>query len=253
MGAYFIKKEVSLEKVRKEYGVIVDEVTTKALALSERVHSIYLYGSVATGKAQSPTSDLDMLVVLHEAADEVLAQKYDELAAEMSAVHVDVFREVGLGVTNLNEVLHGSDPLGWRFFMTVLCVKLQGEDLYEKEKRFRPTTALAKELHSDMHHVLAGAVEKIRGASESVVKLKVHSAMKKIIRAGFGLVMERENYWTVDIEEMVELFCKHYPEQAEKMNEVLGLLRNPAPEAARAIGLVTDFGTWVEAELLGSS
>ncbi|MBT3297409.1 nucleotidyltransferase domain-containing protein [archaeon] len=64
MKPIYIKKEVALKKVSVKYNPIVKDVKSELLKFSDKIHSIYLYGSVATGKAKSPTSDLDIVVVL---------------------------------------------------------------------------------------------------------------------------------------------------------------------------------------------
>ena len=250
MSTYYIEKEVSLQNVKAKYQPAVDEVKERVLALTEKIHSLYLYGSVATGKAKSPTSDLDILVVMQEPLAEELNRKFVELGGKLSQKYEELFREVGIGVTDVGEVLHGDDPLGWRFFMQVLCVKLHGDDLYDEVERFQPTTQLARELQSDLSRVLKSAITKIETHSGFRQKLAIRAAMKKIIRAAFGLVMERENYWTVDLSKMKEICCKHYAERAEAMDEVQKLLHEEEPSSFRAIVLIKQFGSWLEIGLL---
>ena len=251
MSTYYIEKEVNLQNMQANYQPAVNEVKEKVLALTDKIHSLYLYGSVATGKAKSPTSDLDILVILNEPVTEALNAGFVELGENLSQKYIELFREVGIGVTDINEVLHGEDPLGWRFFMQVLCVKMYGEELYDEVKEFRPTTKLARELQSDLTRVLKSAIEKIEKLSGAKQKLTIRAAMKKIIRAAFGLVMERENYWTVDLLEMKEIFCKHYIEHRAAMDEVQQLLQDERPSGVRAIELIKQLGSWLEVELLG--
>ena len=249
MDGQFIRKEVSLNKVKDVYRPVVEEVMKSFLELTDGIHSIYLYGSVATGKAKSPSSDLDILVILKEPPSSLLTNAFNDLGREHSLTKSHLFREVGLGVTDLSVVLYGGDPLGWRFFIQILCVRLYGEELYDEEPLFRPTTALARELQSDMAEAMRRAVERIRATSREEQRIRIQGAMKKIIRAAFGLVMERENHWTVDLDEMAELFCKHYPEQEKNMEIVVQLLRAETPSEKEAIFIIEKFGYWVKEEL----
>ncbi|MGI9018548.1 MAG: hypothetical protein ACR2HR_15845 [Euzebya sp.] len=50
--------------------LIQDSVATLRTALDQRLHSIHLYGSVATGQAVAERSDLDLLLVLHQSGSD---------------------------------------------------------------------------------------------------------------------------------------------------------------------------------------
>lgn len=69
-------------------------------ALGEKLHGLYVYGSVATGQASSPASDLDLYAVLHEPADDVCR----DVASRLSAGFADVVREVGISTVLLDDV-----------------------------------------------------------------------------------------------------------------------------------------------------
>ena len=124
MKPIYIKKEVALKKIPAKYKPIVDDVKFELLEFSDRIHSIYLYGSVATGKAKSPTSDLDLVVVLNAKPTSKVKSELKNLEKSLSNKYQKIFREVGFAITYKNEVLRGKEAFGWRFFLTILSVKI---------------------------------------------------------------------------------------------------------------------------------
>jgi len=59
-------------------------------------------------------------------------------------------------------------------------------------------------------------MRKINSSNDEDTKLLIKSIMKKIIRTAFALVMERDNSWTVDLDEMTKIFSKYYPQKSNR-------------------------------------
>jgi uncharacterized protein len=104
-------------------------------------------------------------------------------------------------------------------------VKIYGDNPLQKQMNFSPTNKLAKNLHSDIAINIKSAKNKIKSANSHVSKLETQSIMKKIIRTAFSIVMERENYWTTDLDEMSKIVIKYYPEKRIEINEVLAIAK----------------------------
>jgi predicted nucleotidyltransferase len=248
MKPIYIKKEVALNKIPARYKPIVEDVKSELLEFSDKIHSIYLYGSVATGKAKSPTSDLDLVVVLKAKPTLRLKNKLKELEKSLSIKYQKAFREVGFAITYKNEVLRGKEAFGWRFFLTILSVKIFGDNLFHKEMKFSPSRKLARNLHSDIEKNIEEAKKKIKSANSDDAKLQIKSIMKKIIRTAFSIVMEVENYWTTDLDEMTKIFTKHYPEKKQQINAVLKMAKSQSPDKKSATSILNNFGKWVSLE-----
>ncbi len=248
MKSVYIKKEVSLKKIAAKYRPILKDVKSELLKYSDKIHSIYLYGSVATGQAKSPTSDLDIVVVLKLKPTTRLKDQLKQLEKSLSQKYQRTFREVGFAVTHKNEVLRGKESYGWRFFLTILSVKIFGETLYQKAIKFSPTKKLARNLHSDIDKNIKEARRKIKSADEDDANLHIKSIMKKIIRTAFSIVMEKENYWTTGLNEMTNIFVKHYPEKKKEINAVLKIAKSKSPDRKSAISILDTFGKWVSSE-----
>jgi len=113
-----------------------------------------LYGSVATGKAKSPASDLDIIVVLNRKPIPKLKNELKELELLLSKKYKRIFREVGLGITFKNEILRGKEAYGLKFFLTTLSVRIYGDNLFQTIMKYNPTKKLASSLHSDIEKIL---------------------------------------------------------------------------------------------------
>ncbi len=54
--------------------------------------------------------------------------------------------------------------------------------------------------------------------------------MKRTVRIGFELVMEKEQCFTLDLYPCYEMFSKHYPEKSKEMMEALKLAVFPTAD-----------------------
>lgn len=248
MKPIYIKKEVALKKIPARYKPIVGDVKSQLLEFSDKTHSIYLYGSVATGKAKSPTSDLDLVVVLKAKPTPKFKNALKELETSLSSKYQKMFREVGFAITYKNEVLRGKEAHGWRFFLTILSVKIFGDNLFQQEMKFSPSGKLARNLHSDIEKNIEEAKKKIKNTNSEEAKLQIKSIMKKIIRTAFSIVMEDENYWTTDLDEMTKIFTKFYPKKKQQINAVLKMAKSKSPDKKSATSILNNFGKWVSLE-----
>jgi len=127
-------------------------------------------------------------------------------------------------------------------------VKIFGDNLFQKEMKFSPTKKLARNLHSDVDKNIAEAKKKIKSANSEEAKLQIKSIMKKIIRTAFSIVMEDENYWTTDLDEMTKIFTKYFPEKKQQINAVLKMAESKSPDRKSATSILNNFGKWVSSE-----
>lgn len=249
MKQTYIKKEVALSKIPARYKPIISDTKSALLKnFPEKIHSIYLYGSVATGKAKSPTSDLDLLIVLNTKPTQKTKTALKDLSTLLSQKYQKHFREVGFAITYKSEALRSKETFALNFFITILCVKIFGDNLFPKDTKFAITKKLACSLNPDIGTSVEEAKKNIKSASKDEVVLKIQSMMKKIIRTAFNLVMVEENQWTTDLDEMTKIFVKHYPDKKEQANTVLKIAKSKSPNRQEAILILSTFGKWVARE-----
>jgi hypothetical protein len=69
--------------------------------------------------------------------------------------------------------------------------------------------------------------------------------MKRFLRAGFELVMERERAYTRDLYFCHEAFARHCPERRGDMWRALELAVEPGDEPDELLPFVRDLGGWL--------
>jgi uncharacterized protein len=153
--------------------------------------TLYVYGSVATGAAVVPTSDVDLLSVglpVHEA---------ERISAELSARFRDRCREASIGPASREDLEADSDEgHGLRVFLRHYCVHLVGADPAGGLPEYRADARAARGFNGD----IARHVERWRSELEGdadVARLGTRIARKALLAVA-GLVSVRDATWSTD-------------------------------------------------------
>jgi len=126
-----------------------------------------------------------------------------------------------------------------------LCI--DGEDIRPLLPRFKPGRAIAVRC-LNLPLELAQAIHQMSGSPDPAATRAVcFSIMKRIVRAGFELVMERERAFTRDLYFCYEAFARHYPERERDMWRALELAVDPSGDPAEVLAFVSDLGGWLVA------
>jgi uncharacterized protein len=187
--------------------VVADVRHAVTQALGDELHSLYLYGSVATGQAAAPTSDLDVAAIVTSPTGRDLCR---ELSEKLGQRHRSVVREVGISAGLLAEVLADTDAgRAERCFLRHYCVHLSGADLREKLPRCRPDRALAREFIGD----LAGTLERLRSAladpARSPEEVGV-AAARRLLLAAAVLYSSVSGRWSTDRATGARMLADHH-------------------------------------------
>jgi uncharacterized protein len=235
-------------RVPTAYTTLLREaVETLTRALGGAAHSIYLYGSVATGQARPPRSDLDLVVVL----DRRLPDAVRRVADDLSARHRHLVREVGIGSVDL-ETLGRQDLVGdaERCFLKHYTVHLAGPDLRDAYPLCEPTARLAAGFNGDLHAVLDHVRPRLtqeRDVQERAALAR--KASRKILLAAATLLSVRDGGWSTDRGTAVELIGRHAPQFEAMAADALTWSEQGAPtDPARVIDMVDRLGGWLAEE-----
>jgi uncharacterized protein len=229
-------------------GLVRDVVATLRRAVGEPLHSVYLYGSVATGQARPPRSDLDVVAVLRSPAWQALG----DVADELSGRHRQLVREIAIGGVLL-ETLAREDLVGAaeRCFLRHYCLHVAGPDVREGYEPCRPSVELAVGFNGNLAAVLDDV--RARLASEEGDRDELEARVcRKILMAAATLLSAREGGWSTDRGMAVELLARHAP-HLEDVAAVALERSDPAAADATSAGRppVTEFidrlGGWLVA------
>jgi hypothetical protein len=215
---------------------LADAVTTLTGALGDLLHGLYLYGSVATGQAVPPASDVDLLAVSTAPID-------PSVLSGLSARHAGTTREVALAVMT-PEQLHGDDDegLGNRAFLKHYCVLLAGADARPDLPRYRPSRALVDGFAGD----LTGAVEQWRSTSDG------RRAARRLLLFAATSESLAHGGWTTDRATGAALVRRHHPEWTSEVDRALRWSAGAAADPGEVSRFLDGFARWLLASHRGA-
>lgn len=245
----FIITEVGLNKIKPTFKKVLDTIKDEVIIrFGDGIHSLYLYGSVATGKARIKSSDLDLLLVLHRKPTSKIKNEVTVFQNYLTKKHSSTFRDVGISLAHANTVK--KDTSGWVCFIKHLCVCLAGENLGKNLPKFKPSKRVAKAFNGDIEKHIKTVLEQLKSThNPQEARAICSSIMRKIVRTGFCLVMEQEQSWTTDLKKSYEIFSKYYPKQSAGMKKALSLAQRPTTNTKELGKFLEDFGSWLSEEV----
>jgi hypothetical protein len=207
------------------------------------LHSVYLRGSVPRGLAIDGLSDLDALAVVN--GPQVPVDEWKEaLTRRVRAVHQGC-RHVDLRLWGLQPLLTLPAGHPTRFLLKVQGLCIWGED---------PAGAWPAAHLSEARIVLSGLAPALALMHQALarrlvddptrLKQRCRWLAKKIVRAGFELVAEREQAYTRDLFPCWEAFSRHHPAQSAMMHDTLLMAVDPCGDPARIKRAVL-LGDWI--------
>lgn len=155
--------------------------------------AVYLYGSVATGTAVVPTSDIDVLTF------GMTVEQADVIGQRLSAQAAATCREVAIAAARPSD-LHRPDDQGYglRVFLRHYCVHLAGPSHHDDlPPAFPADRRAARGFNGD----IARFAERWRSAlgQPSTAPARLGTAIaRKTLLAVAGLVSIRDGTWTTD-------------------------------------------------------
>jgi hypothetical protein len=176
-------------RVPAPFAPVVEAARTRFRALG--VGSLFLYGSVATGAARSPTSDVDMLIV------DVPRREVDAFGRQLSATFAGVCRAVEIAAATSDDYLGDDDEAyGNRVFLRHYCVHLEGPNGQASLPDYAGDARAARGFNGDIAlHAQRWAAELDQGGEAGVVGRRL---ARKTLFAVAGLVSVHDGCWTTD-------------------------------------------------------
>ena len=236
----YIVPEADLANVQPEYRGLPEAAADLLVReLGPRLHSGYLYGSVVRGNAVPGRSDLDLVAVLWtpiEATDRLAASHVERgLVARFP-----VLPTAGVALTHLEEVRSPRQRYGLGVFLRDLSVCVCGEDLRPGLPRTRPSAAVAAAFNEDTPAVLARARETLHTRPDpEAVRRACRIASKRMVQAGFAVVMARDGVWATVLEEQAAAVGAAFPEWATAARQAAEQGRRPAADPDAVAELLT--------------
>ncbi|GAB2184247.1 nucleotidyltransferase domain-containing protein [Roseibium sp. LAB1] len=211
-----------------EFSLLLQDVRTRLCPSTvPLVHSVYVYGSVATGKAVAGRSDLDVSLILHDLSSKHDSKLIEDTRQALEAAHSIVIK-VDFDIGLLQDVLSADSAVAWRYWLRHHCRCIAGEDLAEGVPLFRPSRMLALAVNGDFEQVL-GKYHSMLSASPpaSACRRLVREASRKLIRSTNVLRTDSDRDWPDTLEEHVTSFQRHFPTHGDELRYFLRQVQEP--------------------------
>ncbi|HGN1278858.1 TPA: hypothetical protein ACKRG6_000576 [Proteus mirabilis] len=120
-------------EIQPEFSHIIECVVTNLTRYFPKlIHSLYVYGSVAEGRAEVGKSELDMTVIF----------KYEPVQSVLEKNN-PVISKIDFDCGLLEQVLDPDNVLSWGYWIKHHCHCVYGEDLSHRFQAFKPSKAIA--------------------------------------------------------------------------------------------------------------
>jgi predicted nucleotidyltransferase len=238
---------LSSTALQPEFQALVHDVRDSLVAaLGSRLHSLYLYGSVARATAQPGRSDLDLSLVLDGPLTPQVQQDLEQLRLQLQARH-PVVSKIDFDLGELVQVLDPAQHYSWGYWLKHECRCLHGEDLGARFALFTPSPAIARALNGGYAQTLCDYALRIADAGEPAERLRLQKeAARKLVRATHVLRTEADSHWPRSLEDYAARLVQAHPEMAAPMGFFLAQAREPDAEGSDFLHRLSSFTQWLQ-------
>lgn len=207
----------------------------------ERLHSVYLRGSVARGLAMPNISDIDTFALV--SSTEFIRWKKADIQPKIESSIQEQFpfiKGVEMNIASYeSDFLLKNPRLAMVLKTQSLCVF--GNDISKSLPDYRPKDLClnGQWLEEDLNDFQ----QKLE--SGTITKEDCQAIMKVIIRVGMEIVVEREGKFTNDLYLCYKTFSKYFPEKEKEMRQALEYFLNPIDDGIKINYFIIDFGKWL--------
>ena len=241
----YIVNTVSATNIQPEWREAVNFVINEYRKnYGEALHSVYLRGSVAKGGAIKGISDIDTFAIVNKSKEGVDRDWTGDFRERFNRKFPFIN-----GVELIVSPLEGfENRKGQRILIKTQSICLYGENLADVIPPLKPGLDTIQHLQH-LEQEIKKSIEFLSGKhDEEEIKRECAWIMKRILRGGFELTMERSGQYTRDRYPCYEGFSEYYPEKREGMYEVLKLAVCPTTNKEEIKIVLSDTGLFVAKE-----
>ena len=212
-AAGFVVTGVGFDRVPATFRPVID-AATEAVGTTGASSSLYLYGSVATGMAKTPTSDVDLLTFGMD------TEPAESLARHLSREFAGRCRSVDIAVAQPSDLVGSGDAVyGNRVFLRHYCVHLCGPPRHAGLPDFPADQHAARGLNGDIDiHAERWRSDLQGGCVPAALGRRV---ARKTLLATAGLVSVHDHTWTTDRQSAAQRWNEIEPAWAMSLTELV--------------------------------
>jgi hypothetical protein len=241
----FLRFEPSFDKLQLHWHELLNEMVKVYRAkYGANLHSVYVRGTVAKGEAIDGISDLDTFALIHEGEEEVQAEWSKEPRDALTAIYpfCTGIECIVLPLASLKKIKPPKTVNPWQRLIKTQSLCVYGKDLAPTIAPIKPGLEMVSHLFN-LGEDLPDEKELATFRQKDCTWL-----MKRIVRSGFELVMEKEQTFTRDLYPCYEAFSRHYPHRQAEMKRALEFAVFPTDDPTLIQPLIVSLGRWLAAE-----
>ncbi len=243
----YVVNECSWEVIQSPWRDLVMAIANLCQQhLGDRLHSLYLRGSVPRGQAIAKVSDIDAIAIIDGDITADLVDLTTSLESQLEKQYL-FCSKVELDPVSLAKV---QADVHWQMLLQTQGLCIYGEDLRSQFPKFKPDQTMishAPQLKEDLAEVqqLLRSLVPTQSNYEAIVRQNCSWICKRIVRSGFELIMPTDHSFTRDLYPCYERFSHYFPAQSHLMYKALELAIHPSSNRNGLLMFLSHFGTWL--------
>ncbi|MEQ4661023.1 MULTISPECIES: nucleotidyltransferase domain-containing protein [Providencia] len=227
--------------------IITESIYWLSCILKDKLHSIYVYGSVAKGCAKPQQSDLDLCIILCGALTQLETTRLNEIQVQLTVNHIEVSK-IDFDIGILTDVMSEANLYSWGYWIKHHCRCIYGYDLATHFSQFVPSREIAEAVNGDFVNVLNDYIDQINHChDDSELKLLYRAASRKLIRSTNILRWKNDSDWPETLFEYIQKFVQYYPERQNEINYFLRQSIEPFADE-EFLKYLAQFISWLDVE-----
>ncbi|WP_096911471.1 nucleotidyltransferase domain-containing protein [Acinetobacter colistiniresistens] len=236
--------------IQKAYQPILkDLISVFTREFTTQLNSLYIYGSVAKGKAIVGQSDLDVCVIFKHQIEH-LDQKIAEIKASLIASYPFIAK-IDVDVGYLSEVLLEKNKSRWGAWIKFFCANIYGRDLscfFQDIEIYRQVIRAINDGYHEEIQTYLDMLERQDKPQEELIKLK-KSLIKRMIRL-LPLTLQYVDEWPLSLNDTVIQTLLVYPQQKDELYFLLKEVDDPRLIDPLSLNRLTEIYTWIETHVI---
>ncbi|WP_043974395.1 MULTISPECIES: nucleotidyltransferase domain-containing protein [unclassified Acinetobacter] len=236
--------------IQKAYQPILkDLISVFTREFTTQLDSLYIYGSVAKGKAIVGQSDLDVCVIFKHQIEH-LDQKIAEIKASLIASYPFIAK-IDVDVGYLSEVLLEKNKSRWGAWIKFFCANIYGRDLscfFQDIEIYRQVIRAINDGYHEEIQTYLDMLERQDKPQEELIKLK-KSLIKRMIRL-LPLTLQYVDEWPLSLNDTVIQTLLVYPQQKDELYFLLKEVDDPRLIDPLSLNRLTEIYTWIETHVI---
>ncbi|MGI0488180.1 hypothetical protein ACN4EK_22290 [Pantanalinema rosaneae CENA516] len=244
----YLVNECAWERIQAPWHDLVSDLRHACInQWGDRLHSLYLRGSVPRGLAIPEVSDLDSIAIFGDQPASTVAVAIESLQTELTQRY-RFCPKVEVALLSLADLRSPESP--WQAIVQTQGLCIYGEDLRSQLPRFKPGRALishAFDLAADLAETQAflRQLPDDYPPHDTRIKARCRWITRRMVRTGFELVMTTEGTFTRDLYPCYVSFSRYFPAQELLMRKALELAIQPSSNRVGLLMFLSHFGTWL--------